>query len=148
MKENKKVGLLTPESPAVMKHIDMYQGIINRMAGNSASCKQWAIGLASAILVLMAKEGKIEFSWLIIIPVLLFCFLDAYYLALEKQFRSAYGIFIKKLHDGELQEDELYCVKTDGKLPKTFIESLSSWAVWPFYGGMLGLVAGAVWIIY
>ncbi len=138
---------LTPESPAVMKHIDMYQGIINRMAANSASCKQWAIGLASALLVLMAKEEKIEFSWLIVIPVLLFCFLDAYYLALEKQFRSAYGSFIQKLHDGELQENELYRVKTDGKLPKTFVESLFFWAVWPFYGGMLGLVAGAVWII-
>ncbi|MCI5137935.1 MAG: hypothetical protein D3922_05885 [Candidatus Electrothrix sp. AR1] len=135
---------LTPDSSAVMKHIDMYQGIINRMAGNSASCKQWAIGLASAILVLMAKEGKIEFAWLIVIPVLLFCFLDAYYLALEKQFRSAYGIFIKALHEGELQENQLYIVKTDGKLPKAFVESLSSWAVWPFYGGMLGLVAVAV----
>ncbi|MCI5144700.1 MAG: hypothetical protein D3923_04055, partial [Candidatus Electrothrix sp. AR3] len=126
----------------------MYQGIINRMAGNSASCKQWAIGLAYAILVLMAKEGKIEFSWLIVIPVLLFCFLDAYYLALEKQFRAAYGSFIQKLHDGELLESELYRVKTDGTLPKTFVESLFSWAVWPFYGGMFGVIIVAVLLCY
>lgn len=65
-------NLLKPDSSAVMKHIDLYQGIINRMAGNSSACKQWAIGLVSAILILVAEKGKVELTMLAIIPAILF----------------------------------------------------------------------------
>ncbi|HMT92454.1 hypothetical protein [uncultured Thiothrix sp.] len=138
---------LTPESSAVLKHIDMYQSLIMRMAANSAACKQWAVGLVSAILVLVAEKGMVHAAALAIIPAVLFCFLDAYYLALEKQFRSAYNQFINALHAGTLQASELYKVRADGKLPTTFLEALVSWAVWPFYLGMLGLIALAKWLV-
>lgn len=138
---------ISPESQAILKHIDMYQGIINRMAANSLECKKWAIGLVSAILVLVAEKGVTQAAALTVVPAVLFWFLDAYYLALEKQFRAAYGTFIKNLHSGALQPSELYKVHTTGKLPQTFLDSLLSWAVWPFYLGMLGLVALAKWWI-
>lgn len=138
---------LKADSSAVMKHIDMYQGIINRMAANSAACKQWAIGLVSAILVLVAEKGMEQAASLAVIPAILFCFLDAYYLALEKQFRGAYSNFLDALHSGNLTLNQLYRVRADGKLPKTFVDALLSWAVWPFYLGMLGLVALAKWVV-
>ena len=138
---------LKPDSSAVMKHIDLYQGIINRMAANSASCKQWAIGLVSAILVLVAEKGKLEAASLAAIPAILFCFLDAYYLALEKQFRAAYSGFLDELHGGNLTQHQLYRVRADGQLPQTFLDALLSWAVWPFYLGMLALVALAKWLV-
>ena len=37
MDSSKKFEIL--ESPSVQSHISMLQGIINRMAGNSANCK-------------------------------------------------------------------------------------------------------------
>ncbi|MEB4593034.1 hypothetical protein VSS37_18790 [Candidatus Thiothrix sp. Deng01] len=137
---------LKPDSGAVMKHIDMYQGIINRMAGNSAECKKWAVTLVSAILVVVAKDGINQAAILAGIPIILFCFLDTYYLALEKQFRAAYNSFLNDLHNGVLTVDKLYKVITNGKLPRTFLEALLSLAVWPFYLGMLGLVALAKWL--
>lgn len=144
MLENAQI-LLQPDSPAVMKHIDMYQGIINRMAANSAECKKWALGLVSAILVLVAEKGLIDAASLVIVPVILFWFLDAYYLALEKQFRGAYSQFLDALHQGNLPLSELYRVRATGALPTTFWDALLSWAVWPFYLGMLALVALAKW---
>ena len=43
--------LKTKENPAVLGHINMQQGIINRMAANSASCKTLTITILAAILV-------------------------------------------------------------------------------------------------
>lgn len=138
---------LKPNSAPVIKHIEIYQSIINRMAGNSAACKQWAVGLVSAILMLIAEKGKVELALLATIPAILFGFLDAYYLALEQQFRSVYNQFIKNLHSGNLTVESLYIVKTDGKLPETFRKALFSFAIWPFYGGIVLLVVVARWIV-
>ena len=33
------------DSPAVTAHINLLQGIINRLANNSASCKTWCLPL-------------------------------------------------------------------------------------------------------
>ena len=48
--------LETKGSPAVLGHINMQQGIINRMAANSASCKTLTITILAAILVLLADK--------------------------------------------------------------------------------------------
>ena len=93
---------LTPDSAAVMKYLDMYQGIINRMAGNSSDCKKWAVALVSAIFLLVADKGKVGFAVTACIPVILFWFLDAYYLALEKQFRAGSNSVVDALHEGRL----------------------------------------------
>ena len=41
--------ILAADNEAVTKHMEMYQGIITRMAGNSAACKMWGIPLVAAI---------------------------------------------------------------------------------------------------
>lgn len=41
------------ESSAVQAHVSMLQGIINRMANNSANCKTWTITIVAAMLVLL-----------------------------------------------------------------------------------------------
>jgi hypothetical protein len=130
---------LTLESPAVLKHIDIYQALINRMAANSAACKQWAITLVSAILVFALDKGPAEIAIIALIPALMFCFLDAYYLSLERKFRGAYSSFLDKLHGNTLSINELYRVNVDKKLPTNFLSTLLSWSVWPFYLGMMGL---------
>jgi hypothetical protein len=40
------------DSPAVMAHINLLQGIINRLANNSACCKTWCLALVGALLSL------------------------------------------------------------------------------------------------
>lgn len=138
---------LTPDSAAVMKYLDMYQAIISRMAGNSSDCKKWAVALVSAIFLLVADKGKVGFIVVAWIPVILFWFLDAYYLALEQQFRKSSNQVVTDLHAGQLYSHHLFKFYATGRLPKTMLGSFVSWAVWPFYLGLLGLVTLAGWSI-
>ena len=128
-------------SPSVQTHLGIIQGVIQRMATNSTACKTWCITIVSAILVIVADKGKPDFAWIAIFPTLLFSFLDAYYLALEKGFRNSYNKFIQKLHTGCLSTEDLYSISPTGKINNLQIDSLKSLSVWGFYGSITALVA-------
>ena len=71
MDKEKKLEVL--KNSAVQAHISMLQGIINRMAGNSANCKNWTVTLVAAMLVLLVdKDMQIPNAWICLIPVALF----------------------------------------------------------------------------
>ena len=76
----------------------MLQDIINRMAANSSNCKAWAITLFTAMAALMiGVEEMRQWVWIILFPIALFYYLDAYYLGLENNFRDIEASFIKIL---------------------------------------------------
>ncbi|MEW8048481.1 MAG: hypothetical protein AB2805_18520 [Candidatus Thiodiazotropha sp.] len=131
---------LTEESASVQSHLSIMQSVIQRMSANSTSCKAWCITIVSAILVLIADKNKPELAWLALLPTFLFLALDAYYLALEKAFRSSYNNFIKKLHNHELYSADLYSVAPVGNMSSHQIDSLKSFSVWGFYGALFILV--------
>jgi hypothetical protein len=118
---------------AIQAHLSIMQTVVNRMATNSSSSKAWCITLVSAILVLVADKGKPNYAWLAGIPIFLFLFLDAYYLALEIGFRDSYNDFIEKLHAKKLQASDLYHVKPKGNLGVLMSTAIFSISVWPFY---------------
>ena len=128
------------DSPAVQSYLGILQGVINRMAANSASCKTWCITLVSAIIVIVAGKGAPRYLWISILPIVLFVFLDSYYLGLEIRFRDHFNGFIKKMHDGTATVNDLFIV-TPGKGLRFFIvstvQALFSLSVWPFYGLLL-----------
>lgn len=125
------------ESPAVQSYLEILQSVINRMAANSSGCKTWCIALVSAIIVIIADKGNPKYVWIAIVPILLFLFLDSYYLGLEKRFRDRYNEFIKKLHAGNATVEDLFII-TPGRGIIVFIiatsSALVSLSVWPFYG--------------
>jgi len=134
--------LLSEESVGVQSHLNITQGIIQRMSANSASSKGWCITLVSAILVVVADKGKPNYLAIAFIPILLFLALDTYYLALERCFRTAYNTFIETLHAGRLAAKDLYVVTPEGSLAKAFRSALASPSIWPFYltlSAMVGL---------
>ena len=133
-----------PDSPAVRAHLSILQDVIRRMAGNSASCKNWCVVLVAAMLVLVARTDTPDYALLAVIPTLLFCFLDAYYLALEQAFRRSYNAFVRKLHQDAVGLADLYVVRPTGRVDRQLLVSLRSTAIWPFYGALL-LTIGAVW---
>ena|SRR5689334_20195159 len=126
-------------NPAVQSHLTILQSVVTRMATNSASCKAWCITLVSAIILLVADKGKPQFCCLALIPAVLFLFLDAYYLALERVFRRSYEGFVRKVHQGKVMEDDLFEVKPSGSFGKAFFASLMSPSVWPFYVTLIGV---------
>ena len=133
-----------PDSAAVQAHLSILQDVIRRMAGNSASCKNWCIVLVAAMLVLVARTETPDYALLAVIPTLLFGFLDAYYLALEQAFRHSYNAFVRKLHAGAVGITDLYVVRPTGKINRQLLVSLRSTAIWPFYGA-LALTIVIVW---
>lgn len=72
------------------KHLEMIQGVINRMAHNSFLLKGWSVVLVSAMFVLSAKEKNGYLVPLAYFPAVAFWILDGYFLWLERLFRKVY----------------------------------------------------------
>lgn len=68
----------------------MIQGVINRMASNQFLFKGWSITLIAAIATFSAKGNSPALMTIPIVATLLFWFVDAYYLMLERAFRNLY----------------------------------------------------------
>ena len=131
MSENPR---LDANSPAVQTHIEVMQGVINRMAGNSGSCKVWCVTLVAAILVLVARTGEPKHALIAVVPILLFLFLDSYYLALERAFIASQNAFVVKLHEGELETTHVFKVVPIGMGWWLVVRSLfGSLSILPFY---------------
>lgn len=76
------------------KEIDLIQGVINRMAQNSFLLKGWAITIIVAVLAL-TKETLITnnityFSMILLIPLIVFWYLDAFFLHKERCYIKLY----------------------------------------------------------
>lgn len=72
----------------MLKEIDIIQDIIKRMAFNSFMIKGWAITLVVVTLLLKGTE-KYQ-VWIAFIPLIVFWFLDAYFLWQERMYRKLY----------------------------------------------------------
>ena len=70
------------------KQLDLLQGIISRMAANSASAKNYVISLVVALLALDQVQQHSDLLRIAYLPIFFFCFLDAYYLSLERYFKE------------------------------------------------------------
>ena len=124
---------LNQDSPAVQAHLTMMQGVINRMAENSRSCKVWCITLVAAVLVLIARTGEPQHALIALVPTVLFLFLDSYYLALERAFIKSQNAFVAKLHSGELEHADVYRVDRTGIGILPVVGRLKSASIWLFY---------------
>jgi len=80
---------------AKLKYLEMIQGIINRMAGNSFLLKGWSVTLVSALFALAAKDSNQFFLYLAYFPCLAFWSLDGYFLWQERMYRKLYQEVIK-----------------------------------------------------
>ena len=83
----------------MLKEIEIIQDIIKRMAFNSFMIKGWAITLVVVALLLKGINCQIGIAF---IPLLVFWFLDAYFLWQERLYRKLYEWVI----DNRLETDE------------------------------------------
>jgi len=76
----------------MLKEIEIIQDIIKRMAFNSFVIKGWTITLVAVTLLLRGSEYQVLIAF---IPILVFWFLDAYFLWQERLYRRLYNWVIK-----------------------------------------------------
>lgn len=82
-----------------LKHLEMLQQVIARMASNSFLVKGWSVTLLSAILVLTAKDKVYVLGWIAVIPVAAFWLLDGFFLRQERLFRRLYDRYRSQPQD-------------------------------------------------
>lgn len=135
MNSNKRLEVL--ESPVVQDYIAMLQGIINRMAGNSANCKNWTITLVAGMLVLLVdKNMELPNAWICLIPIGLFYLLDCYYLGLERLCIASRNNFLDKIYNEQDYTECLYKAKElKGGCNQFYstIKAMKSISTTPFY---------------
>ncbi len=84
-----------------IKHLEMIQGVINRMAHNSFLLKGWSVILVSALFALAVNDSNISFILLAYFPALAFWILDGYFLWQERLFRKLYDK-VRKMNEADI----------------------------------------------
>lgn len=140
------------EKDDVRQYLQMLQDIINRMAANSSNCKAWAITLFTAMAALMiGVEAMRQWVWIVLFPIALFYYLDAYYLGLENDFRDLEASFINKLRDQADCSSAVYDFNIkhadEYKKGKNLNKGLKSTATWPLYS-TLTAISLVLWLFF
>lgn len=90
-------------------YINLLQDTINRMATNSANCKNWLITLIVGICAVQAAAENVhKFMWIAYIPIGLLYLLDCYYLGIERRLRSVEKVYVEKVLSGSANKNDLY----------------------------------------
>lgn len=73
-----------------LKHLELIQGVINRLSTNSFLLKGWSVVLVSALFALAAPQSQPAFVYLAYVPAIVFWGLDGYFLWQERLYRALY----------------------------------------------------------
>ena len=82
-------------------HLEMIQGVINRLAHNSFLLKGWSVTLVSALFALAASSSQVYFVFAAFLPSVMLWGLDGYFLRQERLFRKLYD-HVRVLPDEEI----------------------------------------------
>jgi hypothetical protein len=74
-----------------IRHLEMIQTIINRMAGNLFFLRGWAVTLIAALFALSAKDTNHTYIFIAFFPAFIFWIFDGYFLSQERRFRDLYN---------------------------------------------------------
>lgn len=123
------------------QYLSFIQGVIDRLANNSAGLKQWLAGIL-ALLIAWAAKGSDE---CILISGLLvtvaFWAMDAQYLRIERAYRSLY----QKAISGKTELYDLDWLPY-GKGMRKYLHALFSWST-AYYPMLIAAMAIIYWIM-
>ena len=74
-----------------LKHLELIQNVINRLANSSFYLKGWTVIFVAAVLGFATKDPQPCYIGVALIPTLAFWGLDGYYLNQERLFRRLYN---------------------------------------------------------
>lgn len=125
------------------QHLAFIQDVITRMNSNSFNLKGLTITIVAALGAFFVNdydEGTaVVYLAIALLLVLIFWFLDAYYLKMERQYRLLYEAAVK-------DKAELYKMKADDYYV-CYFEVLFSKTMWPLYLSMAVVLTVAIFII-
>lgn len=136
---------MTESAEKKIKHLEMIEGVIERMGNNSFQLKGWAVTLVTLVGALASQGSDKRFLLIAFIPLFAFWFLDAFYLQMERKYKILYKIVSEKAEDAiDFNMDTRSIVLTGNDAERIcFFTCLFSKTEWPFYL----IIAGAVGIL-
>lgn len=122
-------------------YLKLIQDIIKRMADNSFKLKAWTTALVSAILAIAEKADQLYLLPMAGFILILFWYLDAYFLRMENMYRDLYN-HVRKLSDISPLEFDLSPYRADVEHPKpnNIFNYIFSETLWLFYGFLLATI--------
>jgi hypothetical protein len=116
----------------MLKEIELIEDIIKRMASNSFLVKGWTITLVVASLLLKGSQYQ---AWIAFIPLLMFWFLDAYYLWQEKMYRKLFAWVVSNRLKTSEHLFDLNANRFKDDVQSKYRVMLSTTLIW-FYGSI------------
>lgn len=127
---------------AKMKHLEMIQSVITRMANNSFMVKGWCITLVSALLAFaVGKDGSPALIIVAALPVLMFWYLDGFFLQQERHFRNFYNLEITT-------KDVNFRISPETQATESVREVMKRPTLKAFYGGTLAIVIAIAILLF
>ena len=113
-----------------IEEIKIIQDVIKRMAFNSFMIKGWAITLVVVTLLLKGNKYQVLIAF---IPLLVFWFLDAYFLWQERMYRKLYDCVIRNRLKTDEYLFDMNAYRFEGDVQSKFRIMFSITLGW-FYG--------------
>ena len=120
-----------------LKHLEICQNVIARMASNSFFLKGWSVTLVTGLFALAAHQTHRNFVFVALFPVVVFWLLDSYFLRQERLFRELYDSVRQK---NNAQIDFTMDASSFENAVHTMGRTLFSVSEFPFYGALLGVI--------
>lgn len=120
-------------------HLQMIQGIIDRMGSNCFSIKEWSLAITVGTYMFANKTDHYNVV-IAIFPLIVLWVLDAYYLLLERQYRALYNEIRQKDEkeiDFNMDIQNLNLKMKDTKKYSLFCILISK-SILPFYISCIG----------
>jgi hypothetical protein len=122
---------MSPEKIAELrvKHLEMLQSVITRMAGYGASFKSYCITVTTAVIGFAFTLHRPAVAALALLPVVAFAIADAQYLRIERRFRAQFNSVRSE------SWETMPSFKVDlAEMPtQSFLKALTSWSILFFY---------------
>jgi hypothetical protein len=126
-----------------VKHLEMLQALIARMAGYGAAFKSYCITVTTAVIGFALTLHRPAVAALALLPVVAFGLADAQYLRVERRFRDVFNLVRKESWEAIPSFD----INLQSAPAQSFLSAATSWSIISFYTplvfGVLLAVLGA-----
>jgi hypothetical protein len=112
-----------------IKHPEMLQSLITRMAGYGASFKSYCITVTTAVIGFAFTLHRPAVAALALLPVIAFGVADVQYLRVERRFREVFNLVRKESWDTMPSFE----INLQSAPSQSFLSAATSWSIVWFY---------------
>lgn len=128
-----------------VKHLEMVQSIISRMASYGSSFKGYCITVVTAVCGFALTMHRPAVIMLAFLPLIAFAIADTQYLRTERRFRLLYD----KIRADDWQTMPTFAISLESAPKSSFWSAAFSWSILSFYTplgiGVVIAIIGAWW---